>query len=204
VKDLFGEDIKTNNAIKHDRLRHKQAINADTHHHPYEKIKQLQKLDISGEILEVFAGQGNLTEFYKDKGTVTSLTKEVTGDSFKYVYNLVADRKSFDVIDIDGYGYPSAFMDVVWKLMKPECLFIMTYPVIGVQCVNGIYEQHYITNWRSSRPTLGDVVGATTDYGLRHWYLPKVVDIVKIKPIWRIAFKCVRVKATEFTSTRNR
>lgn len=62
VKNLFGEDIKTNNAIKHDRLRHKQAINADTHHHPYEKIKQLQKLDISGEILEVFSGQGNLTE----------------------------------------------------------------------------------------------------------------------------------------------
>ena len=95
-------------------------------------------------------------------------------------------------------------MDIIFKLMKKDCLLIITFPVIGVQCLNGIYEQHFVNNWKSTRPTTGDVIGATTDYGLRHWYLPKLVDLKKIKPIWRFIFDCERVKATEFTGTRNR
>ena len=70
--------------------------------------------------------------------------------------------------------------------------------------LHGIVEQHFINFWRSARPSTGDVVGAVTDYGLKYWYLPKLIDVVKIKPIWRYVFECERVKATEFCSTRNR
>jgi hypothetical protein len=206
MNDLFGDNVITAGAAKHKRLRESQAANADKHHHPEEKLEQLEfyKNQISGDILEVFAGEGNLTKFYKEQGSVTACTRDVTGDSFKYVYKLAAEGKKFNVIDIDGYGYPSNFMDVIWKLMRPDCLLILTYPVVGVQCVNGIYEQHYVNHWKSSRPTVGDVIGATTDYALRHWYVPKLIDVKKIKPIWRFIFNCERVKATEFTGTRNR
>jgi hypothetical protein len=108
------------------------------------------------------------------------------------------------VVDIDSYGLPSKMMDSVWKLLKDESVLILTYPVVGVQCLNGIYEQHYVNHWKSSRPTVGDIIGATTDCALKHWIFPRVVDIQKIKPIWRFVFHCERVKATEFTNTRNR
>ena len=43
----------------------------------YEKLKQLTKFDdyIYGDILEQFAGQGNLTEHYKQKGNLYQCTK---------------------------------------------------------------------------------------------------------------------------------
>ena len=67
--NLFNEEFKTKNAEKHDRLRYKQNEYLDSHHHPQEKIQQLIKLDkhIYGDILELFAGQGNLSEHYKQK-----------------------------------------------------------------------------------------------------------------------------------------
>jgi len=204
--DLFSQTAKSNNAVKHDRLRAKQSDYLDSHHHPQEKIKQLCKVDdfIHGDILELFAGQGNLSEHYKTKGNLYKCTKETTGDSFQHLFELVSNRKRFDVIDIDSYGYPSQFMDNVWHVMKPTSTLIITFPVMGVQCINGIVEQHFINFWRSARPTTGDVVGAVTDYGLKYWYLPKLIDVVKIKPIWRFVFQCERVKATEFCTTKNR
>ena len=204
--DLFNEGFKTKNAEKHDRLRSKQNDYLDSHHHPQEKIQQLIKLDkyIHGDILELFAGQGNLSKHYEQKGKLYKCTKEITGDSFQHLFELINNKKTFDVIDIDSYGYPSQFMDNVWHVMKPKSLLILTFPVMGVQCINGIVEQHFINFWRSARPSTGDVVGAVTDYGLKYWYLPKLIDIVKIKPIWRYVFECERVKATEFCSTKNR
>ena len=204
--DLFNQTAKTNNAVKHERLRIKQSDYLDSHHHPQEKLKQLNKVDdyIYGDILELFAGQGNLSDYYKQKGNLYQCTKENTGDSFQHLFELINNRKRFDVVDIDSYGYPSQLMDNVWHVMKPTSTLIITFPVMGVQCINGIVEQHFINFWKSARPTTGDVIGAVTDYGLKYWYLPKLVDVVKIKPIWRFVFQCVRVKATEFCTTRNR
>ena len=204
--NLFNEIIKTKNAEKHDRLRLKQRQYLDSHHHPIEKIQQLEKLNeyIYGDIIELFAGEGNLSKYYEKKGNLYRCTKDETGDSFQHLFELINNKKKFDVIDIDSYGYPSQFMDNIWHIMKPKTTLLITFPVMGVQCINGIVEQHFINFWRSARPSTGDVVGAVTDYGLKYWYLPKLIDIVKIKPIWRYVFTCERVKATEFCSTRNR
>jgi len=43
--NLFNEEFKTKNAEKHDRLRYRQNEYLDSHHHPQEKLKQLNKLD---------------------------------------------------------------------------------------------------------------------------------------------------------------
>jgi len=195
------------NAEKHRKVRKAQADNADSHHHPEEKIAQLERLPeyLHGDILEVFGGEGNLTGFYRQYGNVESMTKETHGDSFHAIYQLRADRRKFNVIDIDSYGYPNKFFPVVFEMMKDKgALLVFTFPIVGVQCVNGIYEQNYINFWGTTRPTTGDVVGRITDHALREWRLASLVDVVKIKPIWRFAFWVKRVKATEFCNVRNR
>ena len=70
--------MKTYRAIRHDITRKKQFDYCDTLHHPDEKINQirnvLSKL-LKGEdlnILELFAGQGNLTKIYSEYGKVTA------------------------------------------------------------------------------------------------------------------------------------
>ena len=56
-----------------------------------------------------------------------------------------------------------------FEMIKDEGLLIFTFPVIGVQCVNGIVEQHFINFWGSAEPTIGDVTGVITDHALRDW-----------------------------------
>ena len=173
---------KLTNSQKHIRVRSLQAENAHTHHHPTEKIYQLQELEqhIYGDILEVFGGQGNLTRHYEKLGDVTSLTKETTGDSFEYIYKLRAENRLYDVIDIDSYGYPSKFFPLIFEMIKDEGLLIFTFPVIGVQCVNGIVEQHFINFWGSARPTIGDVTGVITDHALRDWKIASLISVEKL------------------------
>tara|TARA_Y100001938_G_scaffold45199_1_gene62801 strand:- start:59 stop:658 length:600 start_codon:yes stop_codon:yes gene_type:complete len=197
---------KLTNSEKHQIVRAAQSNNSNSHHHPVEKMLQLDELKnhIYGDILEVFGGQGNLTEYYSKLGQVTSLTKETTGDSFDYIYKLRAENKLYDVIDIDSYGYPSKFFPVVFEMIKDEGLLIFTFPVLGVQCVNGIVEQHFINFWGSARPTIGDVTGKVTDFALREWKIASLISVRKIKPIWRLAFLVKQEKATLFCNVRNR
>lgn len=189
----------------HKITRTLQRLNHDTYHHPKEKLKQLNELKpyIHGNILEVFAGQGNLTEFYKEHGKVTPMTQEETGSSFDAIYKLRSEKKKFDVIDIDSYGYPDKFFPIVFELMHESCLLIFTFPIVGVNCLNGIIEQHFLTFYKNI-PSIGDVCGVITDLALREWILPQLIDIRKIKRIYRFAFLCSRKKSTEMCFVRNR
>lgn len=189
---------------KHVRVRSGQSDNAEKYHHPDEKMRQLRKFEfyLHGEILEVFGGAGNLSGFYQEysPGHVCSWTK-AEHNSFDYIYQLRANKRKFDVIDIDSYGYPDLFFPVVFEMMADTCLLVFTFPIIGVNCLNGIMEQHFITFWHSDRPTIGDVTGVITDLALRNWYLASLRDVVRI---WRFVFVCERVKATEMCHVRNR
>lgn len=183
--------------------------NFDEYHHPREKIAQLERLefflDRDTSVLEVFGGHGNLTEWYEQHvGKVTSMTKEKTGDSFTFIYKLRFEKKKFDLIDIDSYGYPSRFFPVVFEMMTEKAMLILTFPVVGVACLNGITEQHFISFYRSSRPTIGDVVGVLTDMALREWILLSLYDVRKIKKIYRMVFLCRKEKATDFCNVKNR
>jgi hypothetical protein len=193
------------NKEKHKTTRLNQSLNADDYHHPKEKIAQLDKfIRAESEVLEVFAGQGNLTEYYQGlQCSVTAMTKEQFGSSFDAIYQLRADKNKYDVIDIDSYGYPDKFFPVVFEMLKDQALLIFTFPIVGVNCLNGISEQHFY-NFYGGIPTIGDVVGKITDWGLREWFLCSCLDVVKIKRIYRFVFSCNRVKATEMCNVRNR
>jgi len=192
-------------AESHKKTRLKQGLNDDDYHNPKEKIAQLEKFIQSGsDVLEVFAGKGNLTEFYTGLDcTVTAMTKEQFGSSFDAIYQLRADRKKYDIIDIDSYGYPDKFFPLVFEMIKDNGLIVFTFPIVGVNCLNGISEQHFYTFYRGI-PTIGDVVGQITDWGLREWILPTLLDVVKIKRIYRFVFHCSKKKATEMCFVRNR
>lgn len=192
------------NKETHKRIRKSQKENLDSYHHPKEKIEQLDKINIKGEVLEVFGGQGNLTEYYKKFGNVTSMTKETFGNSFDSIYKLRGENKKYDFIDIDSYGYPDKFFPIVFELMKPEAYLVFTFPQVGINCLNGITQQHFSTFYSNPTPTIGDVVGKITDFGLREWILVSLVNVVKINRIYRFLFKCKRVKATEMCNVRNR
>lgn len=188
----------------HKKTRRRQNANVNEYHHPKEKKLQLRKFDIKGDVLEVFAGQGNLTAYYKRRGcNVTAMTRESFGDSFDAIYKLRGAKKKYDLIDIDSYGYPDRFFPVVFEMMKPECLLVFTFPIVGINCLNGIAEQHFYTFYRC-KPTIGDVVGRITDWALREWIVASLQDVVKIKRIYRFVFRCKRVKATEMCNVRNR
>ena len=88
-------------------------------------------------------------------------------------------------------------------MIKDNGLLIFTFPIVGVNCLNGIQEQHFITFWRSSRPTIGDVTGILTDMSLRNWILLELKDVVKIDRIYRFVFKCKKLKATDMTNVKN-
>lgn len=190
------------------RLFKKQ--NVDDYHHPDEKIEQLERLgDLvdygNCSVLEVFAGQGNLTEWYREHcKSVLPMSRENTGDSFHEIYRIRADRKKFDIIDIDSYGYPSKFFPVVFEMMKNRAMLIITFPVVGCACLNGITEQHFINFYRSSRPTIGDVTGILTDMALREWIQLSLHEVRKIKRIYRMVFLCRKEKATELCNVKNR
>ena len=187
--------------------RRLKKLNVDAYHHPDEKIAQLERMsfiDGSCRVLEVFAGDGNLTKWYEARAkSVLPMSRETTGDSFHAIYTLRGERKRFDVIDIDSYGYPSKFFPVVFEMMKPTAMLIITFPVVGVACLNGITEQHFINFYRSSRPTIGDVTGILTDMALREWILLSLYDIRKIKKIYRLVYMCRREKATELCNVKN-
>lgn len=195
---MYGHSADT-----HKKTRLKQALNDDDYHHPIEKVEQLKKFEIYGNILEVFAGQGNLTEYYKQFGKVTAMTKEEFGNSFNAIYKLRGENKKYDIIDIDSYGYPDKFFPVVFEMMKDKCLLIFTFPIVGVNCLNGITEQHFYTFYHTI-PTIGDVVGKITDWGMREWILCSLKDVQKIKRIYRFVFECNKVKATEMCNVKNK
>lgn len=192
-------------ATTHKRIRKMQNLNVDEYHHPKEKIKQLKKFESylnQSDILEVFGGKGNLTKFYQQYGKVTAMTKE--NNSFDWIYRLRGEKKKYDVIDIDSYGYPDKFFPVAFEMMKDKCLLVFTFPIVGVNCLNGITEQHFLTFWKSARPSIGDITGILTDMALREWRMLSLLDVTKIKRIWRFVFVCTRVKATNMCNVRNK
>ncbi len=204
---------KTYRAIRHDVVRAKQKTNADEVHHPDEKINQINKvlyeLEWNGcgklNILELFAGQGNLTKEYEKYGNVTAYDKKhlKTGDSFLEYHRLIADKKKFEVIDIDPYGFPNRLFPDVFLLIDKGVIFI-TMPKPYVNILNGITQTHLISYFDTHNPTKEQIIERTVLFGLCHWRKLELIDEVDCKSVWRFAFAVEKVKATEYTGVRNR
>ena len=202
------ESNKSYRAILHDEIRHKQETNADKLHHPVQKINQIKSIlseDSSYKILELFAGQGNLTKVYEQYGSVEAYDKKhlKTGDSYILFHKLIHDKKHYDIVDVDPYGFPSRFFPDIFLLMQDSYLFL-TFPKPYVNILNGITQTHLASYYGNSNPSFEEVVERIANFGICHWRKVVLIDSVDLKSVWRMAFKVTKVKATEYTGVKNR
>jgi len=222
------ESKKSYRAIRHDIVRKKQFDYCDTVHHPDKKINQIKTVldEICGwgdlSILELFAGQGNLTKVYAEYGEVIAneyklkvfekLLDNVQGcmlvhcnrvDSYLDFHQLIALKQKFDVIDLDPYGFPNRFFPDVFLLIDKGVMFI-TMPKPFVNILNGITQTHLISYYGEHNPSKDKIIERIALWGLCHWRKIELIDCVDCKSIWRFAFNVEKVKSTEYTGVRNR
>lgn len=207
--DLFGNEInkKTYRAIRHDVVRLKQAENCDTVHHPSHKTKQIERVlegKIGLQVIEFFAGAGNLTRVYSKHGNVEALDKKLgTGDSFLAFHSKIAERKKYNVVDVDAYGFPCRFFPDVYKLIDDGYLFI-TMPKPSVNILNGITQTHLISYFGEPNPSKETIINKICLFGLCHWRQVVLISAMDCKSIWRFCFEVKKVKATDYTGVKNR
>jgi hypothetical protein len=208
INDLTVEQSKTYRAIRHDYIRNLQNSNDDTVHHPSSKINQIESILLNKsnlKILELFSGRGNLTKVYHKYGEVFAYDKKwlKSGDSYLVYHKLIAEKKNYDVIDLDPYGFPNRFFPDIFLLIKDGYIFI-TMPKPYVNILNGITATHLTTYYGESNPSLETIVNRIVLYGLCHWRKLELISEMDCKSIWRLCFKVTKIKATEYTGVKNR
>jgi hypothetical protein len=204
---------KTYRAIRHDITREKQKQNANEVHHPDEKINQIKSIlsfwseEEYGKlsVLELFAGQGNLTKIYQEYGNVDAYDKKwlKTGDSYVRYHELIGQKNIYDIIDIDPYGFPNRFFPDIFLLIEKGILFV-TMPKPYVNILNGITQTHLISYYGEQNPSEQTIIERIVLWGLCHWRKVELIDSIDCKSVWRFAFDVTKVKATDYTGVRNR
>lgn len=216
MKDLFGyvnkekESDKTYRAIRHDVVRKKQRINHKKVHHPNEKIHQIEwvlrntNFQKDHKILELFSGQGNLTEVYKKYGEVVECDRKYqkTGDSYLLYHKFIYEKRKFTIIDVDPYGFPNRLFPDLYLLIDDGLMFV-TMPKPYVNILNGITRTHLIAYYGNHNPDEDEIIETMCLWGLCHWRKVELIDSIDLKSVWRFAFSVEKVKATEYTGTRN-
>lgn len=199
--------MKSYRAIRHDVVREKQKLNIDEVHHPSEKKEQITKV-LNGKkdlkILELFCGEGNLTNTYQNFGNVTCYDKKLkTGDSFREYHRLIADKKTFDVVDLDPYGFPNRFFPDIYLLINNGYLFV-TCPIPSVNILHGITKTHLYSYFESDNPSINIIIEKFALYGLSHWRKVELIDLIKMDRMYRFVFAVEKIKSTEYTGVNNR
>ena len=201
---------KTYRAIRHDITRLKQNSNSAETHHPNEKINQI--IEVLGEIkfnnlniLELFSGRGNLSNIYKQYGTVSCYDRKWlgTGDSYIVYHKLISENRNYDIIDLDPYGFPNRFFPDIFLLIDNGYLFI-TMPKPYINILNGITQTHLISYYGEHNPSEEVILERIVLFGLCHWRKVELINRVDLKRLWRFAFRVKKVKATEYTGVKNR
>jgi tRNA G26 N,N-dimethylase Trm1 len=216
--EMFNSDViasdnkqKTYRALRHNVVRKKQKENSDDTHHPDEKIDQIRSVfyglnnQSNHHILELFAGQGNLTKIYEEYGIVSAYDRKYlkTGDSFLIFHDLIAKKKKYSIVDLDPYGFPNRFFPDIFLLIDDGILFV-TMPKPYVNILNGITQAHLISYYGEHNPSEDTIIEQIALWGLCHWRQVELIDSVDCKSVWRFAFHVKKVKATEYTGVRNR
>jgi hypothetical protein len=202
---------KTYRAIRHDVVRNKQSLNSPEVHHPKDKISQIMKVlplrdaQYPYRILELFSGRQNLTPTYLKYGKVDCFDKKYmkTGDSFREFHRLIADKKTYNVIDIDPYGFPCRLFPDLFLLLDDGYLFV-TMPKPYVNILNGITQTFLLSYFGDTNPDLKKIVDQFATWGLCHWRKVELLNDINLGSAWRLAFKVHKVLATEYTGVRNR
>lgn len=194
----------TRPSAKHYWIEWQQSRGDDAKHHPEEKRLQIESV-LAGKsglsIYEVYGGHGGV---YQQFGTVVSRTLD-DGNDLHVLHSELASRRTYDVVDVDGYGYPSRILaSGAVELLKPDGVLFVTFPVFGANHVSGITTSHLKLFYGTDRPEVEDLVRAVKAHALAYHRLADVRHVAKLGRIWRIAFHVKRVPATLLYGVRNR
>ena len=205
---MFGlSSREKQRSIRHDMIRSKQSGNDASVHHPDEKLAQLDRV-LQGKgkkILELFSGRGNLTKLYEQHGEVECYDRKYlkTGDSYIVFHRLIGEKKTYDIIDLDPYGFPNRFFPDIFLLIKYG-LLIVTMPKPYVQYLNGITQTFLTAYFGEQNPGKDVIVEQIATWGICHWRKVSLLDSIDLNGVWRFVFEVQLVKATEYTGVRNR
>jgi len=188
----------------------------DKNHHPVEKIKQLNQLDlVDYKILEVFAGRGNLTSYYNTKSyDVTSLAlldniekivdntiKDMmtkVNDSNTYIHKLIYDEIKYDLIDVDPYNDGGQLAQNIFKLLNDNSYLIWTFPFVNAGSPPNKHKKHrYNMYWSSTNPNLDMFCDKVKEYASLSLFKVEPVSVIKFNKMRRVIFKCTKHKSTE-------
>ena len=201
------DQVKTYRAIRHDIVRNEQSVNSPKVHHPKNKIAQIIKVlpEKEYKTLELFSGRQNLTPTYQSYGKVDCYDKKYmnTGDSFREFHRLIADKKTYDIVDVDPYGFPCRMFPDLFLLITSGYLFL-TMPKPYVNILNGITQTFLSCYFGDINPSLEKIIDQIATWGLCHWRKVELLDVVDLDSVWRMAFKVDKVSATEYSGVVNR
>ena len=214
----IGEVMNTTaTSVKHKIRRLSQSSNMDKYKHTKEKTEQLTGIlsSISGDdihILETHSGFGGMTEQYQKIGSVECYDIDkrrvdhinglcmdgVTanhGDSEHEIYRLIAYKYTYDIVDIDPYGFPSRYFPHAFSLIKDGVMFL-TFPIMGVAQINKITIRHYQAFWgielSDKNVYIEKIKAKLEDFAFQHKREIEFLDIKKIDRVFRMAIRVKR------------
>lgn len=209
----------TPTSVKHKFRRLSQNKNEDRYHHPVEKGEQVARIlgDPRGNlrIYESHCGFGNMTQTWATYGTVLAVdtdkertdivaevprTEVLTENSILTTHRLVAEKRTFDVVDIDPYGMPSRYFPHAFALLNDGYLFL-TFPKLGATQINKITLEHLRVWWGITQENKGDyealILERLKDYAIGNYREITLLDTVDLGRMYRYAFKVVKRSALE-------
>lgn len=193
-------------SAKHHHTRWQKSEGSPNKHHPEGKRIQIEavlegKSDLS--IYELYGGHGYCTGVYESYGSVTSRT-HADGNDWHVLHAELASKRTYDVVDVDGYGYPSRILSSgVVELLKTAGVMFITLPIYGSNQLNPITSAHLQIFYGTRTPGLEDFVRAIKAHALAYHRVAELIHSARLGGVWRLAFEVRRVPATLLYGVRN-
>lgn len=215
----------TMSSIKHKIRRLQQKQNLDKYKHTTEKSDQILKFIPKKNklsILETHGGFGGMTQEYSKLGTVTSLEikqervehlqnlelenhEAIKCDSEHYIFKMIFEKRKFDVIDVDPYGYPSRYFPHIFKLID-DGLMVITLPMIGVAQMNKLTIAHLQSFWgvdyKDKAGYINNFLIRLKDYAFMNKHEFEVLDISKFDRVYRILIKTKKTSLNDIVGLK--
>ncbi len=187
-----------------ERTQWRSRVNHPDVHHPKEKKEQIKKL-LCGrsdlEIYEVYSGRGGCTRAFRKFGDVTT-NEEDDGDAIVRTHFMLASNDKFDVIDIDGYGWPGRLLHMgIVDALKSVGVLFLTVPQPQNSRGNGHTLGLNRVTFGTTSPEIEHVMNVVRDTSLMYKRNSKLIEVRPMGRIWRFAFRITRMKANDLWGT---
>src|SRR5699024_1586091 len=127
------------------------------------------------------------------------------GDSFREIHKEIYNKKKYDVVDLDPYGYPSRYFPHVFELLEDGYLFL-TFPKIGVQQINKITIEHLRVFWGlslSSTERQQEIVDKRLkDYAMQSYRRIEKLSSVDLGRMYRSVYKVKKESALDLVGLK--